>query len=44
MIYGLIISAGNQKRFGEKTPKSLVKIKNIPLVDINIINLELNKI
>lgn len=40
MIYGLIISAGNQKRYGDKKPKALVKIKGIPLVDINILNLE----
>ena len=40
MKYGLIISAGNQKRFGKGIPKALVKIGDIPLLDINMKNLK----
>lgn len=36
MIYGLIISAGNQTRFGMKTPKSLMKVGDKCLLDINM--------
>lgn len=32
MIYGLIIAAGNQKRFKNNTPKALVKINDKPLI------------
>ena len=40
MIYGLIFSAGNQKRFELDSPKSLVKIGKKPLLDYNIRNLD----
>lgn len=36
MIYGLIIAAGNQTRFENKTPKALMKIDDIPLLELNI--------
>ena len=39
MIYGLVISAGKQKRFGDKLPKSLVKYKGLTLLKINMNNL-----
>ena len=34
MVYGLIIAAGNQKRFDIEIPKALVKIKNQTLLDM----------
>ena len=40
MIYGLIISAGNQTRFKKDTPKALQVIKDKILLDTNILNLE----
>lgn len=39
MIYGLIISAGKQKRFGDKIPKALARINGISFLDINLNNL-----
>ena len=42
MIYGLIISAGKQKRFGDKLPKSLVKYKGLTLLKVNMNNLSFN--
>lgn len=36
LIYGLIISAGNQSRFKSTTPKALVNLGDFNLLDINI--------
>ena len=40
MKYGLVIAAGNQKRFGKEIPKSLAKIGDKTLLDINLQNLK----
>lgn len=39
MIYGLIISAGNQSRFDSDIPKALMKYKDSTLLDLNIENM-----
>lgn len=35
MVYGLIISAGNETRFASDTPKALSKINGVPLLTMN---------
>jgi NDP-sugar pyrophosphorylase family protein len=39
MVYGLIIAAGNQSRFKDKTPKALAKFRDKTILDINIDNM-----
>lgn len=40
MVYGLIISAGKQSRFGSETPKALMPYGEKTLLDINVANME----
>lgn len=40
MVYGLIIAAGKQSRFGIETPKALMPYGEKTLLDINVANME----